>query len=149
MPPDTFSPSLPIAPSQSWTQDSTLDDVQQEQQSEGPDGVIVFEKKWIVTEDGDDSASCFLSSNCSSPETRQAVSSAADTRSTSISHSLSNDAIAAFQFRDGLDKNGIFFDPNIDSSSETTAGAYRYPPPVMPGRRTSPIHPYHMSHHLV
>jgi hypothetical protein len=140
MPPDTFSPSLPIAPSQSWTQDSTLADVQQEQQSEGPDGVIVFEKKWIVTEDGDDSASYFLSSNCStSAETRQAVSLAADTRSTSISHSLSNDAIAAFQFRDGLDKNGIFFDPNIDSSSETTAGAYRYPPPVTPGRRT---HPY-------
>jgi hypothetical protein len=64
MPPDTFSPSLPIAPSQSWTQDSTLDDVQQEQQSEGPDGVIVFEKKWMVTEDGDDSASYFLSSSC-------------------------------------------------------------------------------------
>ncbi|KAN0121427.1 OPT oligopeptide transporter [Russula decolorans] len=97
MPPDTFSPSLPITPTQSWTQDSTLNDVQQEQQSEGADGVIVFEKKWIVNEDGDDSASCFLSSSCSSsPETRQA-------------------------FRDGLDKNGIFFDPNIDSSSETTA----------------------------
>jgi hypothetical protein len=61
MPPDTFSPSLPITPTQSWTHDSTLDDVQQEQQSEGPEGVIVFEKKWIVTEDGDDSASCFLS----------------------------------------------------------------------------------------
>jgi len=62
--------------------------------------------------------------------TRQAVSFAADTRPTSISsHSLSNDAIAAFQFRDGLDKNGIFFDdPNLDSSSETTAGAYRILP---------------------
>jgi hypothetical protein len=62
MPPDTFSPSLPITPTQSWTQDSTgtLDDVQQEQQSEGPEGLIVFEKKWIVTEDGDDSASYFL-----------------------------------------------------------------------------------------
>lgn len=121
MPPDTFSPSLPITPTQSWTQDSTLDDVQQEQQPEGPDGVIVFEKKWIVAEDGDDSASCFL---CLKP-TRQAVSFAADTRPKSIPHSLANDAIAAFQFRDGLDKNGIFFDPNVDSSSETTAGAYR------------------------
>ena len=63
MPPDTFTPSLPITPTESWTHDSTLDDVQQEQQSVGPDeGVIVFEKKWIVTdtEDGDDSASCFL-----------------------------------------------------------------------------------------
>jgi hypothetical protein len=70
MPPDTFSPSLPITPTESWTQDSTLDDVQQEQ-SEGPEGVIVFEKKWIATdtEDGDDSASYFLSSSCSSPET--------------------------------------------------------------------------------
>jgi hypothetical protein len=129
MPPDTFSPSLPITPTESWTQDSTLDDVQQEQQPEGPDGVVVFEKKWIVT--GDDSASYFLSSSCSSsPETRQAVSFAADTRPTSITHSISNDAIAAFQFRDGLDKNGIFFDPNVDSGSETTAGAYRYPPPM-------------------
>src|SRR6266566_3986412 len=62
-----------------------------------------------------------------SPETRQAVSFAADTRTTSISHSHSNDAIAAFQLRKGIDKNGIFFDPNIDSSSETTAGAYRIP----------------------
>jgi hypothetical protein len=69
------------------------------------------------------------------------VSFAADTRPTSITHSLSNDAIAAFQFRDGLDKNGIFFDPNIDSSSETTAGAYRYTPPVTPGRRTSYVPP--------
>ncbi|KAI0286616.1 OPT oligopeptide transporter protein-domain-containing protein [Russula aff. rugulosa BPL654] len=105
MPPDTFSPSLPITPTESWTQDSTLDDVQQEQ-SEGPEGVIVFEKKWIATdtEDGDDT-----------------VSFPADTRPTSISHSLSNDAIAAFQFQDGIvDKNGIFFDPNIDSSSEMT-----------------------------
>ena len=128
MPPDTFSPSLPITPTQSWTQDSTLNDVQEEQQSEGPDGVIVFEKKWIGPEDGDDSASYFLSSSCSSsPETRQAVSFVADTRPTSISNSLSNGAIAAFQFQDGLDKNGIFFDPNIDSSSETTAGAYRIP----------------------
>lgn len=131
MPPDTFSPSLPITPTQSWTQDSTLDDVQQEQQSDGPEGVIVFEKKWIVGEEGDESApSYFLSSSCSSPENRQAVSFAADTRPTSISHSLSNGAIAAFQFRDGLDKTGIFFDPNIDSSSETTAGAYH----ITPGR---------------
>ena len=61
MPPDTFSPSLPITPTESWTHDS-IDDVQQEQQPEGPEGVIVFEKKWIVTdtEDGDDSASFFL-----------------------------------------------------------------------------------------
>jgi hypothetical protein len=61
MPLDTFSPSLPITPTESWTHDSTLDDVQQEQQSEEPEGVIVFEKKWIVTdtEDGDDSASLF------------------------------------------------------------------------------------------
>ena len=58
---------------------------------------------------------------------RQAVSFAADTRPTSVSHSLSNDAITAFQFQNGIDKNGIFFDPNIDSSSETTAGAYRTP----------------------
>lgn len=127
MPPDTFSPSLPTTPTQSWTQDSTLDDVQQEQQSEEPEGVIVFEKKWIVTEVEDDSASYFLSSTFSSPETRQAVSFTADTRPTSVTNSLSNDAIAAFQFQDGLDKNGIFFDHNIDSSSETTAGAYRTP----------------------
>jgi hypothetical protein len=65
MPPDTFTPSLPITPTESWTQDSTLDDVQQEQQSEGPEGVIVFEKKWIVAEDGDDSAPYFLSLSCS------------------------------------------------------------------------------------
>lgn len=64
MPPDTFSPSLPMTPTESWTQDSTLDDVQQEQQSEGPDGVIVFEKKWIVGEDGDDSASYFSVLSC-------------------------------------------------------------------------------------
>jgi hypothetical protein len=59
---------------------------------------------------------------------RQAVSFPVDTRPTSISHSLSNDAIAAFQFQDGIvDKNGIFFDPNIDSSSEMTEGTYRIP----------------------
>jgi hypothetical protein len=65
MPPDTFSPSLPMNPTESWTQDSTLDDVQQEQQSEGPDGVIVFEKKWIDGEDGEDSASYFSVLSCS------------------------------------------------------------------------------------
>jgi hypothetical protein len=119
--------------------------VQQEQQSEGPDGVIAFEKKWIVAEDGDDSASYFLSFSCSfSPETSQAVSFAADTRTTSISHSHSNDAIAAFQFPDGLDKNGIFFDPNMDSSSETTAGAYRIPLTCNAGSPDLTIH--HMSH---
>jgi hypothetical protein len=58
MPQRTFSPSLPTTPTQSWTQDSTLDDVQQEPQSEVPDEGV-FEKKWIVTEDGDDSASYF------------------------------------------------------------------------------------------
>ncbi len=60
MPLDTFNSSLSTTPTQSWTQDSTLDDVDQEQQPEGPGGVIVFEKKWMVTEDGDDSASYFL-----------------------------------------------------------------------------------------
>jgi hypothetical protein len=56
MPPDAPTPSLPPTPTQSWTQDSTLDDAQQDSQSEVPGGVIVFEKKWMVTEDGDDSA---------------------------------------------------------------------------------------------
>ena len=61
MPPDAPTPSLPPTPTQSWTQDSTLNDAQQESQSEGSGGVIVFEKKWMVTEDGDDSAfSCYL-----------------------------------------------------------------------------------------
>jgi hypothetical protein len=55
------------------------------------------------------------------------VSFAADTGPSSTSDSLSNNAVVAFQFQDGVDKNGIFFDPNIDSSSETTAGAYRMP----------------------
>ncbi|KAH9994472.1 OPT oligopeptide transporter [Russula vinacea] len=76
MPPLILSPSLPTTPTPSWTQDSTLDDVQQELQS-GPGDVIAFEKKWIVNEDGDD------------------------------------------LFQDGLDKN-VIFDPNLDSSSETT-----------------------------
>jgi hypothetical protein len=53
------------------------------------------------------------------------VSFAAHARPTALSRPLSNDAIAAFQFQDGFDKNGIFFDPNLDSSSETTGGAYR------------------------
>jgi hypothetical protein len=55
------------------------------------------------------------------------VSFPAHARPTSLSRSLSNDAIAAFQFQDGLDKNGIIFDPNLDSSSETTGGTYRVP----------------------
>jgi hypothetical protein len=59
MPPLILSPSLPTTPTPSWTQDSTLDDVQQELQS-GPGDVIAFEKKWIVNEDGDDCAFSYL-----------------------------------------------------------------------------------------
>ena len=66
------------------------------------------------------------------------VSFAAHARPTALSHSLSNDAIAAFQFQDGIDKNGIFFDPNLDSSSETTGGAYHAPSTVVPGRKPRP-----------
>jgi hypothetical protein len=64
MPPDSLTPSIPSTPTQSWTQDSTLDDVHQESQSEG---AIVFEKKWIVTEDGDDSAFPYSTSIVSDP----------------------------------------------------------------------------------
>jgi hypothetical protein len=101
--------------------------VQQEPQSEGPGGVIAFEKKWIVNEDGDDCALSYLLFRYPRLTPRQVVSFAAHARPTSLSPPLSNDAIAAFQFQDGLDKNGIFFDPNLDSSSETTGGMYRVP----------------------
>jgi len=60
---DTPSPpfSLSITPTQSWTQDSTIDvdDVQHQiqTQSEAPGSSTVFEKKWIVTEVGDNGTS--------------------------------------------------------------------------------------------
>lgn len=60
---DTPTPSLSlsITPTQSWTQDSTIDvDDAQHQiqtQSEAPGSSTVFEKKWIVTEVGDDGTS--------------------------------------------------------------------------------------------
>src|SRR5260221_4320599 len=61
---DTPSPPLSlstITPTQSWTQDSTIDvdDVQHQiqTQSEAPGSSTVFEKKWIVTEVGDNGTS--------------------------------------------------------------------------------------------
>jgi hypothetical protein len=56
---DTPSPplSLSITPTQSWTQDSTIDvddaQHQTQTQSDAPGSSTVFEKKWIVTEVGD------------------------------------------------------------------------------------------------
>ncbi len=135
MPPGTFSPSLPTNPTQSWTQDSTLDDVQQEPQSEVPEGV--FEKKWIVTEDGDESASYFPLSICSWTDNSSSGEFSSRYAALGPLPFCSNDAIPTFQFEDGIDKNGIFFDPNIDSSSETTEGAYHTHLPVTPSHRTS------------
>jgi len=85
--PESPTPPSSITPTQSWTQDSILDDDAQHQtQSDAPGSSTVFEKKWIVTEVGDSEVD---------------------------------------GFQDGaLEKNHVFFDPNLDDSSETTGGEW-------------------------
>lgn len=88
----------------------------------------MFEKKWIVSEVGDDSAS-YLPPPASLPLSQdilQVVSLHA--LSSSFLSSLPFFQMRCYPYRDlfqgGLEKNGIIFDPNIDSSSETTGGTY-------------------------
>ena len=138
--PDPDSPIPPlsatsISPTQSWTQDSTFDDSQHQTttQSDAPGSSTVFEKKWIVTEIGDSGTSFFrfcVARLLCSPSvvlSQEGVSFASilpKTTTTTLSSSL---FVFQGEFQDGaLEKNHVFFDPNLDDSSETetTGGTY-------------------------
>jgi hypothetical protein len=109
-------------------QDS-LEDVQPQLQSEVSGSATVFEKKWISTEVGDDngtsSSLCIAAVLAYAPPIHQAVSLATHMQPHPRPYS-SKDATVSFQ--DDLEKNGIFFDPNLDSGSEISEGMYRRAP---------------------
>jgi hypothetical protein len=134
--PESPTPPLSITPTtQSWTRDSTLDDDAQHQtQSDAPGSSTVFEKKWIVTEVGDSGTPFFLICVARLLRSRLSRSGESCVSFLFLRHRTTNDirhSRSCFLFQDGfqdgaLEKNGVFFDPNLDDSSETTGGGGTY-----------------------
>jgi len=111
---------------------------QTQSQSDAPGSSTVFEeKKWMVTEVAGGSGTSFsfvrvahrlLKDSPPSLKSGEFLLLNASLCSCRFHFSLShktNDTISSPFSQDDLDKPGIFFDPNIESDTETTGGAYR------------------------